>query len=126
MGDGNINFVFIVEGPSGALCIKQALPFVRCVGESWPLSQNRLRVEAAALEEHYKYCPEHTPGVFQYDAALSLVAMAYVAPPSIILRKGLIQVGDRPLEALVPDTGCWGISSACFLFENEVHCTLEN
>ena len=39
VGDGNINFVFIVEGPAGALCIKQALPYVRCVGESWPLTQ---------------------------------------------------------------------------------------
>lgn len=39
VGDGNINFVYIVEGPAGAICIKQALPFVRIVGESWPLTQ---------------------------------------------------------------------------------------
>ncbi len=39
MGDGNINFVYILEGPAGALCVKQALPYVRCIGESWPLSQ---------------------------------------------------------------------------------------
>lgn len=45
VGDGNINFVYIVEGPSGALCVKQALPFVRCVGESWPLTQERLKFE---------------------------------------------------------------------------------
>ena len=37
-GDGNINFVYIVEGPAGSLVMKQALPFVRCVGESWPLT----------------------------------------------------------------------------------------
>lgn len=42
VGDGNINFVFIVKGPLGGVCIKQSLPFVRCVGESWPLSQVRL------------------------------------------------------------------------------------
>lgn len=45
VGDGNINFVYIVEGPNGAVCVKQALPFVRCVGESWPLTQDRLRLE---------------------------------------------------------------------------------
>jgi 5-methylthioribose kinase len=45
VGDGNINFVFIVEGPVGGLCVKQALPFVRCVGESWPLAQERLKSE---------------------------------------------------------------------------------
>ena len=41
VGDGNINFVYILEGPAGALCVKQALPFVRVVGESWPLTQVR-------------------------------------------------------------------------------------
>lgn len=41
VGDGNINFVYILSGPSGQLCLKQALPFVRCVGEGWPLTQVR-------------------------------------------------------------------------------------
>ena len=41
VGDGNINFVYILHGPAGALCLKQALPFVRCVGEGWPLTQVR-------------------------------------------------------------------------------------
>ena len=39
VGDGNINFVYILEGPAGALCLKQALPYVRVVGEDWPLTQ---------------------------------------------------------------------------------------
>ena len=39
VGDGNINFVYILEGPAGCLCVKQALPYVRIVGESWPLTQ---------------------------------------------------------------------------------------
>jgi hypothetical protein len=39
IGDGNINFVFVVKGPAGAVLIKQGLPFVRCIGESWPLTQ---------------------------------------------------------------------------------------
>jgi 5-methylthioribose kinase len=42
VGDGNINFVYIVEGPNGGVCVKQALPYVRCVGESWPLTQVRM------------------------------------------------------------------------------------
>ena len=37
VGDGNLNLVFIVEGPAGDLCLKQALPYVRLVGEGWPL-----------------------------------------------------------------------------------------
>ena len=41
IGDGNINFVFLVEGPAGGVIVKQALPYVRVVGESWPLTQVR-------------------------------------------------------------------------------------
>lgn len=41
VGDGNINFVYIVEGDSGSIILKQGLPYVRCVGESWPLTQVR-------------------------------------------------------------------------------------
>lgn len=45
------------------MCLKQSLPFVRCVGEGWPLSQDRCRIEAEALMLEYKLCPEHTPEV---------------------------------------------------------------
>lgn len=41
IGDGNINFVFVVSGSGGAVIVKQGLPYIRCVGESWPLSQAR-------------------------------------------------------------------------------------
>ena len=41
VGDGNLNLVFIVEGPGGGLVVKQALPYVRLVGESWPLPLER-------------------------------------------------------------------------------------
>ena len=37
VGDGNLNLVFIVEGPLGRGIVKQALPYVRLVGDSWPL-----------------------------------------------------------------------------------------
>ena len=37
--DGNINYIYIVEGPEGGLVIKQARPYIRVVGESWPLTQ---------------------------------------------------------------------------------------
>ena len=39
VGDGNLNFVYIVEGPQGGLVVKQALPFLRLVGDNWPLGQ---------------------------------------------------------------------------------------
>jgi len=36
VGDGNLNLVFIVKGDAGGIAVKQALPYVRLVGESWP------------------------------------------------------------------------------------------
>ncbi len=38
VGDGNINYVYILEGPGGSLCLKQGPPYVR-VMQSWALSQ---------------------------------------------------------------------------------------
>ncbi|KAG2453953.1 hypothetical protein HYH02_002156 [Chlamydomonas schloesseri] len=96
VGDGNINFVFIVEGPAGALCLKQALPYVRCVGESWPLTQDRVRIETEALAEQAAVCPEHVPQVYLYDKAMCLIAMRYLAPPFLILRRGLIAGSTYP------------------------------
>ena len=42
VGDGNLNFVYKVrqrKNPEQAVVIKQAVPFLRIVGESWPLSR---------------------------------------------------------------------------------------
>ncbi|KAL4540995.1 hypothetical protein Ndes2437B_g05393 [Nannochloris sp. 'desiccata'] len=99
VGDGNLNFVFILRGHIGALCIKQAPPYVRCVGEEWPLSQDRVRIEAAALQAQAKYCPEHIPAVYHTDGPMCLIAMEFIPPPHIILRKGLIQGNTYPILA---------------------------
>jgi 5-methylthioribose kinase len=41
VGDGNLNLVFIVKGSKGGLVVTQAQPYVRMVGESWPLPLDR-------------------------------------------------------------------------------------
>src|ERR1700740_1113409 len=61
VGDGNLNLVFIVEGPAGGLVVKQALPYVRLVGESWPLPLERSWFEYNALVEQGRYAPRLTP-----------------------------------------------------------------
>jgi len=48
---------------------------VRCVGESWPLTLDRARLEAQTLIEHYKYCPQHTVRVTHYDETLAVMVM---------------------------------------------------
>lgn len=77
VGDGNLNLVFKIFDTQGVsrIIVKQALPYVRCVGESWPLTLDRARLEAETLIEHYQYCPEHTVKVTHYDAGLAVMVM---------------------------------------------------
>ncbi|KAE9447164.1 hypothetical protein C3L33_20954, partial [Rhododendron williamsianum] len=75
VGDGNLNFVYIVTSPSGSFVIKQALPYIRCIGESWPMTKERAYFESVALKEHGRLCPDHVPEVYHFDRAMSLIGM---------------------------------------------------
>lgn len=77
IGDGNLNLVFKIFDRQGnsRVIVKQALPYVRCVGESWPLTLDRARLEAQTLIEHYKHCPQHTVRVTHYDETLAVMVM---------------------------------------------------
>src|SRR6516165_10389577 len=82
VGDGNLNLVFIVEGPAGGLVVKQALPYVRLVGESWPLPLERSWFEYNALVEQGRYAARLTPQVFYFDREQAMIVMEYLSPPS--------------------------------------------
>ncbi|KAJ0089911.1 hypothetical protein Patl1_14517 [Pistacia atlantica] len=99
VGDGNLNFVYIVVGTSGSIVIKQALEYIRCIGESWPMTRERAYFEALALKEHRQLCPDHVPEVYHFDRRMSLIGMRFLEPPHIILRKGLIAGIEYPLLA---------------------------
>jgi 5-methylthioribose kinase len=90
VGDGNLNLVFIVKGPRGGVAVKQALPFVRLVGESWPLPLSRAHFEHLALTRQAELAPGLVPAVLHYDEALALTVMELLEP-HIILRRGLIE-----------------------------------
>jgi 5-methylthioribose kinase len=90
VGDGNLNLVFVIEGRKSGVVLKQALPYVRLVGESWPLSLSRAFFEHQTLSAQAKVAPAHVPKVFHFDETLALTVMAYLNP-HIILRKGLIR-----------------------------------
>src|ERR1700735_2713463 len=95
VGDGNLNLVFIVEGPGGGLVVKQALPYVRLVGESWPLPLERSWFEYNALVEQARYAPRLTPKIFHFDRQQAMIVMEYLSP-HIIMRKGLIRGIEYP------------------------------
>lgn len=68
LGEDSLNLVFRVSNDKGrSLIVKQALPYAYCVGESWPLTTDRARIEAEVLIKHSKLCPDHTVEVLHYD-----------------------------------------------------------
>lgn len=77
IGDGNLNQVFRVWQPGQAkgFIVKQALPYIRCIGESWPLTRDRARIEAEILLYHGQHCPEYTVAVLHHDAELSTILL---------------------------------------------------
>jgi len=89
IGDGNLNLVFIVKGTTGGVAVKQALPYVRLVGESWPLPLSRSHYEYQALVHQARLAPGLVPAVLHHNEALALIAMELLEP-HIILRKGLV------------------------------------
>jgi 5-methylthioribose kinase len=90
IGDGNVNLIFRVSGPSGQVLVKQAVPYLRCVGESWPLSLRRNFFEFTALSEHARVAPELLPKVFAFDEGSSAMVMELLGD-HVILRKGVMQ-----------------------------------
>ncbi|SHL94764.1 5'-methylthioribose kinase [Bradyrhizobium lablabi] len=89
VGDGNLNLVFIVKGAERGIAVKQALPYVRLVGESWPLPLSRSHYEHLALVHQARLAPGLVPAVLHHNEALALIAMELLEP-HIIMRKGLV------------------------------------
>jgi len=89
VGDGNLNLVFIVKGARGGIAVKQALPYVRLVGESWPLPLSRAHYEYLALSRQAELAPGLVPALLHHNEKLALTVMELLEP-HIIMRKGLV------------------------------------
>lgn len=91
IGDGNINYVFkiqSVQNPKKALILKQAVPFLRCLGEDFSLGRERMTFEIRALENFTKHSGAFVPKLYHTDIEMSVVVMEFLEGTKI-LRKGL-------------------------------------
>lgn len=76
IGDGNLNLVFVVQDAAGrGLVLKQSLPYVRMVGESWPLSQDRILAEARGYDAAVAHSPDTIPTYHGLDHARRIIAL---------------------------------------------------
>jgi 5-methylthioribose kinase len=95
VGDGNLNLVFIVKGARGGVAVKQALPYVRLVGESWPLPLSRAHYEFLALSRQAELAPGLVPALLHHNETLALTVMELLEP-HIIMRKGMVAGTQYP------------------------------
>jgi 5-methylthioribose kinase len=98
IGDGNVNYVFGVRGPTGRVCVKQAMPYVRVSGASWPLTPRRAYYEYHALVEHGRHVAARVPEALYYDSRMHLLVTEYLHP-HVVLRRGLQRGVRYPLLA---------------------------
>jgi len=100
IGDGNLNLVFHITDPASGrgLIMKQALPYAKVVGESWPLTLDRARIESESLILQGKLAPGLVPHVYRYDKELALTVMEDLSS-HVIMRRGLIEGTSYPLFA---------------------------
>ncbi|MEW9698257.1 S-methyl-5-thioribose kinase [Paenibacillus sp. SI8] len=100
IGDGNLNLVFHISEPATgkSIILKQALPYAKVVGESWPLTLDRARIESEALQIEEALCPDLVPHVYAYEPDLALTVMEDLSD-HIIMRRGLIERNQYPLFA---------------------------
>ncbi|WP_308638651.1 S-methyl-5-thioribose kinase [Paenibacillus silvisoli] len=100
IGDGNLNLVFHISDPATgqSIIMKQALPYAKVVGESWPLTLDRARIESEALLLEGRLAPGLVPAVYLYDKELALTVMEDLSD-HVIMRQGLMNGGRYPLFA---------------------------
>lgn len=69
VSDGNMNRVFLASSGdrTRSLAVKQALPWVRVAGPSWPMNPDRADAEARAYEQIGRVAPDKIPAIHGYD-----------------------------------------------------------
>ncbi len=87
VGDGNLNLVFIVSGDTGTVIVKQALPYVRLVGDSWPLPLYRAYYEHEALVRQQTRDPGRVPDIYFFNREQALIVMEFLQPHTILRGK---------------------------------------
>ncbi len=103
INDGNLNYAFVVTNTldsSQSVFVKQAPPYIKVLGEDWPLTRQRMTAEINALSYQSSVCPEMVPEVYYQSEALSVLIMQNLNH-HVILRTELIQ--GRYLPRLAED-----------------------
>lgn len=102
IGDGNLNLVFRVPATDGPVVVKQALPYLRVVGDSWPLTLDRARIEAEALAIYAGLAPARVPRIYGYAEGQAAIVMECLSG-HVVWRSAL--VGCRQVAGAAEQVG---------------------
>lgn len=84
IGDGNLNLVFhVVDETGSGVILKQALPYVRMVGEGWPMTPSRAAREAESLTTHHALVPDLVVETLRYDPDRYILALEDLSDHSV-------------------------------------------
>jgi 5-methylthioribose kinase len=103
INDGNMNYAFVVTNTldtNQSVFVKQAPPYIKVLGEQWPLTRQRMTAEMNALNYQASVCPEMVPEVYYQSETLSVLIMENLSTHAL-LRTELIQ--GRYLPRLAED-----------------------
>ena len=95
IGDGNLNLVFRIRENGHSVILKQALPYLRVAGESWPLTLDRVRIEADAIEVQEQYVSGLVPKILHRNNDMALMVMEDLNPLEV-MRGGMIRMKKYP------------------------------
>ena len=101
IGDGNLNYVYRVTNPTDStrsVIVKQAVPYLRMVGEEWPLGRDRMTYEIRALQLYNELVPDLVPTIYHADEEMSTLVMQFL-DDHIIMRLGMIDGVTYPNAA---------------------------
>jgi 5-methylthioribose kinase len=93
INDGNMNYAFVVTNTldlNQSVFVKQAPPYIKVLGEDWPLTRQRMTAEINALNYQSSVCPEMVPEVYYQSEGLSVLVMQNLNKHTI-LRTELVQ-----------------------------------
>jgi len=74
IGDGNLNYVFLVKGEQKSIIVKQAGETLR-ISDKMRISTDRNRIEAEILEIQNQYAPGLVPKIYGYDTVMCAMLM---------------------------------------------------
>ena len=99
VADGNLNSVFLIDGPDGGLCVKQALPYVRVAGESWPMDINRAFFEYSYTSRLEPFVGTLLPKIYHFDEVQFIIlAFQSTSLPLLPQRRSIPRTLPRRLK----------------------------